>query len=448
MENYNILWLDDEWETVSADYLKQKEKEIITNLSNMDIKLNIIEKTEINEEVTKIIIENEENIRLIILDIKLKNDTNIYTSLIPIAKQKNIPYLIYSSYIDEEVKEKAEKDTNCLGAIPKSENLWDILNPFFMHPSFSIIHLSDIHFNSEEEEQPILESLLNKMEEIKVHKKIDLVTITGDFAYSTNVTTDLREVKQFLLEISRRILMSKKGRLLIVPGNHDIVWEDYNKGIIDEKGWHPFVDLILSIYPEDVVPVSWLKQRSFSSNDMSWCISFESMKVSFIGISSIIDSAEGKERGKVTKGAIKYIDKNWKDKKDYTKILLLHHNIVPTISRSDEDEKLSILKLGDLLSVLQKTGCKFIISGHSHNSNFVKIRFIESCDLKFDLPYEVISISTGACNGVHPSGDRKRTFNVIDFIYAKEKMIRIIPYFYDSKKQEWIKGGDVLEEKY
>ena len=143
--------------------------------------------------------------------------------------------------------------------------------------------------------------------------------------------------------------------------------------------------------------------------------------------------------------------KYWSKPTDSMRILLLHHNLIPTISNNPQDEKSSILSLGDLLNTLRLTNCKLVLSGHTHNPNLIKLHFSEFFDNSISEPYEFISISAGSCGGSHPAGDRKKTFNVIDIGYSQSKSptrnIKVTPYLYNSLDNKWYKSISGLKEE-
>jgi 3',5'-cyclic AMP phosphodiesterase CpdA len=88
------------------------------------------------------------------------------------------------------------------------------------------LHLSDFHFRAQEpwDRQVVLRHLLQDIEGRtsidSALEKIDLVFITGDIGYSGH-SGEYRMAGSFLKEL-RRAAGVRKGRMFIVPGNHDV----------------------------------------------------------------------------------------------------------------------------------------------------------------------------------------------------------------------------------
>lgn len=259
----------------------------------------------------------------------------------------------------------------------------------------------------------IVTSLKEMLKEINREIKFDFAVFTGDIA-NKDVVNDHLEAFDHLKEICAILFENEPERFLIVPGNHDCVWNNYDSSdrVLASNSWDSYLHLWTKFYGKTDKFVDTYPQKEFmkehTSDDLSWHLEFKEPKVSIIGISSTLTSPEYAGKGEATQTKIEFIEKYWKKPSDDAmRVLLLHHNLFPTISSNKNDEKFSILNLGDLLNTLRVTNCKMILSGHTHNSNLMKLRFVESCDIEEIKPYEIVSITAGSCGGYHPAKDRK-----------------------------------------
>src|ERR1044072_4246729 len=104
--------------------------------------------------------------------------------------------------------------------------------------SISILHISDLHRDPENPigNDALLDSLENDrhrytMEEDPTVRSPDLIIVSGDIiqgvpADGVDVDNQLRsqydEALQFLNQLTSRFVSGNKGRVVIVPGNHDV----------------------------------------------------------------------------------------------------------------------------------------------------------------------------------------------------------------------------------
>lgn len=92
---------------------------------------------------------------------------------------------------------------------------------------FTILHISDLHFKSNirHDQDVILSGLLKKMSEMRESEWCpDLILCTGDVAYSGK-PSEYEPARDFLDHLLNITGITKK-RLFVVPGNHDVDWDE------------------------------------------------------------------------------------------------------------------------------------------------------------------------------------------------------------------------------
>lgn len=83
------------------------------------------------------------------------------------------------------------------------------------------IHLSDIHFSGDESYaiKRMRDSLVEKLKDISIGQKFDMVIITGDLSYQGGAYD--AKLKNFI-ESLKNVLNISSDNLFIIPGNHDL----------------------------------------------------------------------------------------------------------------------------------------------------------------------------------------------------------------------------------
>ena len=96
-----------------------------------------------------------------------------------------------------------------------------------------LLHLSDLHFGNknrfaddapDELSKAFYRALKTAVEEIGDDSQISLVVITGDVAES-GLPSEFRYARVFLGSLADQLAL-RPERFVIVPGNHDISWDD------------------------------------------------------------------------------------------------------------------------------------------------------------------------------------------------------------------------------
>lgn len=91
----------------------------------------------------------------------------------------------------------------------------------------TILHISDFHFepNVQYDQDIIINGLLEKIKEMnKTEWQPDLILCTGDIAYSGK-PHEYKPAKDFLNKLLKTTGLTKQ-KLLAVPGNHDVDWDE------------------------------------------------------------------------------------------------------------------------------------------------------------------------------------------------------------------------------
>ena len=212
-----------------------------------------------------------------------------------------------------------------------------------------IAHISDIHCNfGTDHNEKIFEkatSLLNKVE-------ADLVFISGD------LTTDglLPEY-----ELASEKLKKIKGKLVIVPGNHD----ERN------LGW--------KLFPEFFNETDFIQDYD---------------DITLIGLAS---SEPDRDDGRLGRGRHRLIEDGIN--KDKTSILGFHHHVIP-VPHSGRETNI-IEDSGETLDIILKNEVPLVLMGHRHVPWAVKI-------------HKTLLINAGTFSCNRTRAHFGNTFNIID----------------------------------
>jgi predicted MPP superfamily phosphohydrolase len=144
---------------------------------------------------------------------------------------------------------------------------------YFKAPPFRILHLSDLHYveiaikegKSYEEQMALFEALIEKVYNEHRNSPFDCIFMTGDFVGS-NPDKDFIGVKESVMEIiEKTITMENVDRLFIVPGNHDMMWEDYENKVLSDISMRPYLEFYRDLYANRLNVMSelplWDKKR-------------------------------------------------------------------------------------------------------------------------------------------------------------------------------------------
>ena len=403
--------------------------------------------------------------RIAIVDFKYKPDDHQFGEILDHIRRRNIPYIVYS-YFPRDVEKYPDfkgEDELRIGVIPKSTDAGGVLAErvvaFFKAPPVRILHLSDLHYDSNakgaksEEQKDLFDSLLSTLKEEHENNKFDAITITGDFS-SENPEGDLDKVSEFINNLVNKTMeFDNIGRLFLVPGNHDLYWKDFKKGIISETPWRPYLDFYQSVYAsqDNILEVlnAWNpKNRFFDkkavNEDLLWNRKILDPAINIIGlVTPSVDPAE-KGMGNFDRKQEDFVRENWKTKPVFgeVRIALMHHNLFPTLSLSPYDEKYVLKKSTNAFYSLIKSQCNIVLNGHTHSPNVYCLSAGNFSTNGYENADQLIVSSTGNTSGAHPSNDRPRCFNILEFMDADKdtgaRNLNVRPFIYESAHRKWV----------
>jgi hypothetical protein len=201
-------------------------------------------------------------------------------------------------------------------SIPQLQSTNSTLSGHEMSPrtmsKITILHLSDIHFkkDKDDENKAYRKDVKNKMvAQIKAHidnnnLDLDFVAVTGDIAFSGK---EYNEAKSFFKEL--KSVLPEKTIFLVVPGNHDV----YRAKVSNFFSLHDIVkkqqtDAFLQNEAErkSIINVKFEPFRRFveelnpdlyrQEDDYFWVRNFEDQNVSFLGLNSCWASENDNDR--------------------------------------------------------------------------------------------------------------------------------------------------------
>mgnify|MGYP006282721957 CR=1 FL=1 len=186
--------------------------------------------------------------KLVCINLQLKSHGNGRALLQRLDRQfPNIPVIVITGYfsgsieeINEKVKRLQNRYPNVKGVVLKgtTSGTEDVFINALLgkikyllgtpQSSVSCLHLSDLHFRAKNYEQDkVLRHLLKNIEES--NWKPDFIVVTGDIAYSAQ-PNEYKQAVIFFDDLLEQTELSKE-QLFLVPGNHDINWNELSKYI-------------------------------------------------------------------------------------------------------------------------------------------------------------------------------------------------------------------------
>ncbi|MHA1440068.1 MAG: metallophosphoesterase family protein [Promethearchaeota archaeon] len=249
-----------------------------------------------------------------------------------------------------------------------------------MEKSFSILHISDLHFggkhkyNKENLEKYGKGYIINLKEDLtkdlKENLKIepDCIVLSGDLTWQGE-EKEFEQGRLFLIDLCKEFNLDLKKKLIIVPGNHDIKW----KKNVDFGDHRPYKKFLSKLFDQD--------SNVYSDEYFSMIQKFDDkMKVAIIGINSCIEESEEKAGiGSVGKNQLAWIEKEIRKKEinpdEYLLIAVLHHhlvpvklvNLIPATKKKFEKREFSFTHdAGLVLNWLIDNNISLVLHGHQH----------------------------------------------------------------------------------
>lgn len=467
MARYEVLWVDDHWnKTVYPNenkFLSMVSSQLEQEISKIDRQLNIV----LCERPSDAVLELQEpsrDFRLAVIDYDFGGDKYNVENIMFHIRQRNIPYIIFSNFIESVENDPLfpPNDPLMLDLIEKGTNTSNVfinrLKNFFLAPPFRIVHLTDLHYNSEAKEEDADEqtdlflSLIKILEKEHSTNPFDVIAITGDFSYR-NPDKDLIFIRDTVKEIVRLTLTEENiDRLLLVPGNHDIYWKNFYKKKLSENPWGPYLEFYHAVYPGRIDILNelgaWNSDKnlfSYSSKgeDLLWHRKLSNPSLNIIGLVTPTTNTENLGNGLFTKKHVEFINSKWCSEPTLgeVRLVLMHHNLFATLSLSRYDKKTILSNPGDAMYTLMSSGCNVALTGHTHSSNVLKSLGGRLGLRGFEDTGNVSIISAGTTGGLHKAGDRPRSFNILEFSDRCQqdgnRQLRIRPFLYDGDKHKW-----------
>ena len=438
-----LIWIDDEWQT--DDNLIKLKNDVVSKLRTDGIALEIIPLNSVAEALIRID-EGVNDFQLAIVDIEFKNENYLtYKNLFKKLSQKKIYFIIYSNTMPQPNFDYGPYCVDFYRKNTESSALIETVHKYFSCPPFRILHMSDLHYPATEAGIRFWNKLEKQIEFLHNEKQINLFAICGDLA-AKDPAVEVASIGNELTKFFKRIKI-KDERILVVPGNHDVIWKDFNNNIKSKDPYLAYSQLCNELFTPTTLAafkgqISRKLPINIDENGLTWHRALPQPQVSIIGICSNVPNADKKGLGILSQDNIEYVRNKWEretKKPNEMRIFLLHHNIFPVLSLHDDDEQKTIINAGQALKVLTKANCDIVLSGHVHRSEIIYYQS-SSLDSGFVRNKPLLLIANGTSGGVVPALDFEKSFNIIDVIKDirnGNRVITITPYRYKSSDNEW-----------
>lgn len=251
-----------------------------------------------------------------------------------------------------------------------------------------IIHLSDLHFGTEQAE--LVDLLLENIQILQP----DIILISGDLTQRAR-KNQFRQAKHFITNLPSKVLC--------VPGNHDIAL--YN---LLERILYPFYKY-----------KKWI-------ND-SLCAALVENNIAILGINSVTPYKP--MGGYVTKGQLNLVKDFFQSQAEKPlKIIVMHHNLI----RSERHKIINDAE--KLIDIFMQCNVNMILCGHIHAAH------IETLTNQYHTkPFYVITAGTAIStrtrepNSFNVIGINDNAFKLTVKHYIKSEFISSVEKFYSLK---------------
>ena len=262
-----------------------------------------------------------------------------------------------------------------------------------------IIHLSDVHFGHRHRFDPPpapqggipgragYPTLLQKLREDLAISPVDvpyaapsggnyvagnasdtpvLVCITGDFAEAATIG-EFRQAETFVEGLIAEPILGQpvtKDRLLIVPGNHDVVFDSLDMGERLQQ-WVEFYNRIYGTNHRRESPLEMVRLHKLADIGALVLTLNSSMYVQ--------KGSPEQDRGHLDVEQLGHIEDALEqiapqDLESYIRIALVHHHpvLIPSLAEPGRGYD-AVLNSGKLLTILRRYGFHLLLHGHKHN---------------------------------------------------------------------------------
>jgi predicted MPP superfamily phosphohydrolase len=265
----------------------------------------------------------------------------------------------------------------------------------------TIIHLSDLHFNSTTDwSKPPFSALVSDLE--KLSDPPDLLVCTGDVIDSSvsdslsrsRIEQALRAAREFLEELCKTSKLEPGEALFVIPGNHDC----RVKGIFTHSVLkNLFLSCFGDYFRSRLLPGLNLLVCSFDSNSDDWTLN---LATGFVEQQEFVDFQKW-----LTKCS------KYEHFHELTKIALLHHHPMP-IAETEKSGKLDpsqfmiLRNAATFMTEVLDAGVDLVLHGHQHMIGYARgaFPFVDSIR-------EVAVIAAGSAG--EPNDGSYRSYNVV-----------------------------------
>src|SRR5262249_39901842 len=122
------------------------------------------------------------------------------------------------------------------------------VSQFFQFPPVRLLHISDLHYNAKlasegrEEQDALFDSLVGIIEADQTAAPVDAIALTGDFA-TKSPADDLIGIRDLIQRLVRATVgPSGLERCFVIPGNHDLQWNDFATRSVSATPWSSFLE--------------------------------------------------------------------------------------------------------------------------------------------------------------------------------------------------------------
>ena len=438
-----ILWVDDEWnpaleETEGNLLLLSARKYVLDALP--DLSLYKIDICYTAEEGAALLDQNPHRYDFVIVDYIFQNSRIDMSSVTRAANRYQVPYFVLSNLKPPDTKH----DPLLLGAFLKTaESLHQLqkhIQAFLAAPPASLLHLSDIHYTASESQDIMWNELIVYLKTEMSVGQIDGVVITGDIA-NHHPARDLVQVKPHLCKLVDTLGVDSNN-IFIVPGNHDILWDDYENRILAKNPWLYYLNLLREL--DIPLPnISNHREIDFGNQDadLFWLREFRN-DLEFCGLCTTSTEALAQGRGVLRSTDIRRIRRSWyNNSKNKGRIALMHHNPFPVLSFSDSDELSPLDDSGRVLNSLIDLGCGLVISGHTHSRFVARMHVNVSSQHSSNEITSITSIGGPTMGGFHGDLDREKAFQTITIGPGTpgkiQRSLQLRRFQYNSSQERW-----------
>lgn len=466
---FNILWIDDDW--ANPDSLDYQNLSLVKGALE-DRNKNIRFEIEANIVRGFIAIQNLDSgkIRfdLIIIDLNFgEMNEGIWSDLVTMILNKKNQFAIYTYHRNKYNDDLAEVRKKCRDYLidiydkSDSERFIDEIIQISEFTPITFVHLSDFHYDStiensrKKNQEMLFDNLIEFISEEHKNTPIDFFIFSGDFA-AKNPLLESKQVATLLRKIIS-VTNNDLNKLLLVPGNHDVNWNDFEKGVLAEEPGLPSKMLYEEIFGDSKDFFNKLSGHSDMGLDTknldSLCFSkkYKNGQINILGLNSVSLDPKLKGCGSISEKVIKYIKNKWREDSALNefRITTFHHNVLPSFSENDLDENQGITNAGKIIELLTNQGCDLLLNGHCHFSGLYNFSFSSLNHSGYSEIKQLTTLSTGTTGGYAPQYDRARSFNIIRIYPTTDryrKSLKITPVIYDSTMNKWIKCNELQTE--